>query len=117
MPSPARRLIILYALVTLSTLPYAVIADDLSVSGGSTALSLVVYSLLVWRLWKGSLNAWCIAVLLEVLMVAVLFLLQPPFGVTPVVLLTASFGGLMILFSPTVREHTRSRAESGLASG
>jgi CBS-domain-containing membrane protein len=115
--SPARRLILLYALVNLVTLPYAAIADDLSVTGGGTVLRLVLYSLLVWRLWKGSLNAWCIAVILEVLMVAFLFLLQPPFGATPLVVLTTSFGALMILFSPSVLEHTRPHAKTGLASG
>lgn len=43
--------------------------------------------------------------------------LQPPLGLTPFVLLAISFGSLMILFSPSVRAHTRPGAGTGLASG
>jgi hypothetical protein len=118
MPSPARRLILVYALLTASTIPYVAIADDVDAgSSGQTIFGCVLFSFLVWRLWKGSLNAWYIAVILEVLMISSLFFLQPPLGLTPFVLLAISFGSLMILFSPSVREHTRPRASTGLASG
>jgi hypothetical protein len=116
--SPARRLIVVYALLTASTIPYAALADDVDAgSSGQAVFWWVLFSLLVWRLWKGSLNAWCIAVILEVLMIAFLFLLQPSLGPTPFVLLAVSFGGLMILFSPSVRAHTRPGPGTGLASG
>ena len=101
-----------------STIPYVALADDVDVGSSGQAISWwVLFSLLVWRLWKGSLNAWCIAVILEVLMIVVLFLMQPPLGPTPFVLLAISFGCLMILFSPSVRAHTRPGAGTGLASG
>ena len=101
-----------------STVPYIALADDVDVGSSGQAISWwVLFSLLIWRLWKGSLNAWCIAVILEVMLILFLFLAQPPLGPTPFVLLAVGFGGLMILFSSSVREHTRPRAGTGLASG
>jgi hypothetical protein len=114
--SPARRLIIVYALITASTFPLAAIEDDISTGGAQQIVfGLIIWTLILRGLWKGSELAWWVAVLLDALMIVGLILMQPPKEVWVFVMLALAFGQLMILFSPSVRAHARTRAGARLA--
>jgi hypothetical protein len=113
--SPARLLILLYALLTLLVLPYVAFASDVSL-GSQSFFGLVVWTLLVWYLWRGSRTAWWVAVALDALMIVSLILMQPGLGPTPLFLLGVALAHLLILFSRPVRAHVRSPGTTRPAS-
>jgi len=104
--SPAKRLILLYGLLTAVTYPYAAVAGELDYpSVGQTVFSLVVYGAIIWGLWRGSGVAWGFATLLDVLALISLWLIALGFGLTLIVLLGVVVAQLVILFTPAVRAH------------
>jgi hypothetical protein len=104
--SPAKRLILLYGLLTAVTYPYAAVARELDYPGvGQTVFSLVVYGAIIWGLWRGSGVAWGFAAVLDVLALVSLWLIALGFGLTLIVLLGVIVGQLVILFTPSVRAH------------
>jgi hypothetical protein len=104
--SPAKRLILLYALLTALTYPFAAVAGGLDYPGiRETVFSLVVYGAIVWGLWRGSGVAWGFAAVLDVLALVSLWLVALGFGLTLIVLLGVTLGQLAILFTPSVRAH------------
>ena len=104
--SPAKRLILLYALLTAVTYPYAAIAGELDYPGfGETVFSLVVYGAIIFGLWRGSGVAWGFAAVLGVLALISLWLVALGFGPTLVVLLGVTLAQLVILFTPSVSAH------------
>jgi hypothetical protein len=104
--SPAKRLILLYALLTALTYPFAAVAGGLDYPGiRETVFSLVVYGAIVWGLWRGSGVAWGFAAVLDILALVSLWLVALGFGLTLVVLLGVTLGQLAILFTPSVRAH------------
>ena len=104
--SPAKRLILLYALLTAVTYPYAAVAGELDYPGfGETVFSLVVYGAIIYGLWRGSGVAWGFAAVLGVLALISLWLVALGFGPTLVVLLGVTLAQLVILFTPSVRAH------------
>jgi hypothetical protein len=97
--SPAKRLILLYALLTALTYPFAAVAGGLDYPGiRETVFSLVVYGAIVWGLWRGS-------GVLDMLALVSLWLVALGFGLTLIVLLGVTLGQLAILFTPSVRAH------------
>jgi hypothetical protein len=114
MLSPARRLILLYALITASTFPYAAVADDVSINKDGLLAGLIISVLIIWGLWKGSSLAWGVAVFLDVLTILGPILMGST-GLTPYVLLALAFAHLAILFSPPVRAHVRAERDTRLA--
>ena len=114
MLSPARRLILLYALLMASTFPYVALADDLSMDANGALVGIVIWTLIIWGLWKGSAFAWGIAAFLDALMILGLILMGAT-GITPYVLFTLALGHLAILFSPSVRAHVRAGGDTRLA--
>jgi hypothetical protein len=104
--SPAKRLILLYGLLTAVTYPYVAVAGELDYpSVGQTVFSLVVYGAIIWGLWRGSGVAWGFATLLDVLALISLWLIALGFGLTLIVLLGIVVAQLVILFTPSVRAH------------
>lgn len=104
--SPAKRLILLYALLTALTYPFAAVAGGLDYPGiRETVFSLVVYGAIVWGLWRGSGVAWGFAAVLDILALVSLWLVALGFGLTLIVLLGVTLGQLAILFTPSVRAH------------
>jgi hypothetical protein len=104
--SPAKRLILLYALLTALTYPFAAVAGGLDYPGiRETVFSLVVYGAIVWGLWRGSGVAWGFAAVLDVLALVSLWLVALGFGLTLIVLLGVTLAQLAILFTPSVRAH------------
>ena len=104
--SPAKRLILLYGLLTALTYPFAAVARGLDYPGvRETVFSIVVYGAILWGLWRGSGVAWGFAALLDILVLTSLWLVGLAFGLTLVALLGVTVAQLVILFTPSVREH------------
>ena len=104
--SPAKRLILLYGLLTALTYPVAALAGELDYPGvPETVFSLVVYGAILWGLWKGSGVAWGFAAILDIFALTSLWLVGLPFGSTLIVLLGVTVAQLVILFTPSVRAH------------
>jgi hypothetical protein len=104
--SPAKRLILLYGLLTALTYPFAAIAGELDYPGVSeTLFSILVYGAIIWGLWRGSGVAWGFATVLDILALTSLWLVGLPFGLTLIVLLGVTVAQLVILFTPSVRAH------------
>jgi hypothetical protein len=104
--SPAKRLILLYGLLTALTYPLAAVAGELDYPGvRETVFSILVYGAILWGLWRGSGVAWGFAAVLDLLALTSLWLVGLAFGLTLVVLLGVTLGQLAILFTPAVREH------------
>ena len=104
--SPAKRLILLYGLLTALTYPFAAVAGGLDYPGApETLFSIAVYGAIVWGLWRGSGFAWGVAAVLDVLALTSLWLVGLSFGLTLVVLLGVTLAQLVILFTPSVRAH------------
>ena len=104
--SPAKKLILLYGLLTALTYPFAAVARGLDYPGvRETVFSLVVYGAIMWGLWKGSGLAWGVAAVLDVLALISLWLVALGFGLTPIVLFAVIVAQLAILFTPSVRAH------------
>lgn len=104
--SPAKRLILLYGLLTALTYVYAPFSSDLGFPGLSQAMfSVAIYGAIVWGLWRGSGIAWIFAAILDVLGLISLWAIGMDFGLTMVVLLVVIVGQLLIIFTPTVRAH------------
>jgi hypothetical protein len=104
--SPAKRLILLYGFLTALTYPTAAVAGGLDYPGvRETVFSIVVYAAILWGLWRGSGVAWGFAAVLDILALTSLWLVRISFGVTLVVLLGVTLAQLVILFTPSVREH------------
>ena len=104
--SPAKRLILLYGLLTALTYVYAPFSSDLGFPGLSQAMfSVAIYGAIVWGLWRGSGIAWIFAAILDVLALTSLWLVGLAFGLTLFVLLGVIVAQLVILFTPSVREH------------
>ena len=104
--SPAKRLILLYGLLTALTYPLAAVAGELDYpSVRETGFSILVYAAILWGLWRGSGVAWGFVAVLDVLALTSLWLVGLAFGLTLVVLLGVTLGQLAILFTPAVREH------------
>jgi hypothetical protein len=105
------RLILLYAFLTALTFPYIAFASDVSFGDADqTVFGLVVWTLIVWRLWRRSSTAWFVALALDVLMILTLFLMQPGLGLTPLVLFVIASAHLVILVSHPMRAHVRLRS-------
>ena len=104
--SPAKRLILLYGLLTALTYPFAAVARGLDYPGvRETVFSIVVYGAILWGLWRGSGVAWSFAAVLDVLALTSLWLVGLAFGLTLVALLGVTVAQLVILFTPSVRAH------------
>jgi hypothetical protein len=104
--SPAKRLILLYGLLTALTYPFAAIAGELDYPGVSeTLFSILVYGAIIWGLWRGSGVAWRFAAVLDILALTSLWLVGLPVGLTLIVLLGVTVAQLVILFTPSVRAH------------
>jgi hypothetical protein len=104
--SPAKKLILLYGLLTALTYPFAAVAGGLEYPGvRETVFSVLVYGAIVWGLWRGSGVAWGFAAILGVLALTSLWLVGLAFGLTLVVLLGVTLAQLVILFTPSVRAH------------
>jgi hypothetical protein len=104
--SPAKRLILLYGLLTALTYPFAAIAAELDYPGvRETLFSILVYGAILWGFWRGSGVAWGFAAVLDVLALTSLWLVGLAFGLTLVVLLGVTLAQLVILFTPSVRAH------------
>jgi hypothetical protein len=104
--SPAKRLILLYGLLTAVSYLYVPFTSDLGFPGPrEVVFSVVVYGAIVWGLWRGSAIAWTFAAVLDVLGLVSLWLLGIDFGLTLVVLLVVVVGQLVIIFTPSVRAH------------
>ena len=104
--SPAKRLIVLYGFLTALTYPFAADRQWAGLpSVGQTAFSIAVYGAILWGLWRGSGVAWSFAAVLDVLALTSLWLVGLAFGLTLFVLLGVIVAQLVILFTPSVREH------------
>jgi hypothetical protein len=104
--SPAKRLILLYGLLTALTYPFAAIAGELDYPGApETVFSILVYGAIIWGLWRGSGVAWGFAAILDIFALTSLWLVELPFGLTLIVLLGVTVAQLVILFTPSVRAH------------
>jgi hypothetical protein len=104
--SPAKRLILLYGLLTALTYPFGAIAGELDYPGvPEIVFSILVYGAIIWGLWRGSGFAWGVAAVLGILALTSLWLVGLPFGLTLVVLLGVTLAQLVILFTPAVRAH------------
>jgi hypothetical protein len=104
--SPAKRLILLYGLLTALTYPFGAIAGELDYPGvPEIVFSILVYGAIVWGLWRGSGLAWGFAAVLDILALTSLWLVGLPFGLTLIVLLAVTVAQLVILFTPSVRAH------------
>jgi hypothetical protein len=104
--SPAKRLILLYGLLTALTYPFGAIAGELDYPGvPEIVFSILVYGAIVWGLWRGSGLAWGFAAVLDILALTSLWLVGLPFGLTLIVLLAVTVAQLVILFTASVRAH------------
>jgi hypothetical protein len=104
--SPAKRLILLYGLLTALTYPVAALAGGLDYPGvRETVFSILVYAAILWGLWRGSGVAWGVAAVLDILALTSLWLVRLSFGLTLIVLLGVTLAQLVILFTPSVRAH------------
>lgn len=104
--SPAKRLILLYGLLTAVSYLYVPFTSDLGFPGAREAIfSVLVYGAIVWGLWRGSAVAWTFAAVLDIFGLVSLWLFGLELGLTLVVLLVVIVGQLVIIFTPQVRAH------------
>jgi hypothetical protein len=104
--SPAKRLILLYGLLVALTYPFIAMARELDYPGfRETVFSIVVYGAILWGLWRGSGFAWGVAAVLDIVSLTSIWVFGLAFGLTLVVLVGVTVAQLVILFTPSVREH------------
>ena len=114
----ARRLIIVYAMVTALGAVSVLLPGGPSYQSGSSGFlfDVVISTLIVWRLWHGSHVAWFFGLLFASLAVMLGFSMGMPADLGSLLMILFAFAQIMVLFTPPVLRFAWSRSGTSAAS-
>jgi hypothetical protein len=113
---PARRLIVVYAMVVALGVVSVLLPGGPSYQSGGFVFDAVISTLIVWRLWHASQVAWFFGLFFALIAMGLGFVMGVPADLGSLLMTLFSFAQIVILFTPPVLRFVWSRSARPVAS-